>query len=60
MASELVGGLVAWGRRQPSVRAMAAGVGVHNDASARVLLKSGFHRVDAHGDERNYRIALDT
>lgn len=59
MASELVGGLVAWGRRQPSIRSMAAGVGVDNDASARVLLKTGFRRVGVHGEEQTYRIALD-
>lgn len=59
-ASEIVGGLVAWGRSHPSIGSMSAGVGVGNDASARVLLKNGFRRVGVRDRERFYRVALDT
>lgn len=42
LASELVEGLVAWSRSQPSIRSIAGGVAVQNQASIRVLRKNGF------------------
>ena len=57
-ASELVGALVAWGRSQPSIGSMSAGVDEGNHASTRVLLKNGFRQVGAPHRERVYRIAV--
>jgi RimJ/RimL family protein N-acetyltransferase len=59
LASELVGALVAWGRSQPSIGSMSAGVSEGNDASARVLLKNGFHQVAVQNRKRMYRTPLD-
>ena len=42
LATELVAGLVAWAREQPSISTLTAGVEATNTASARVLLTSGF------------------
>jgi predicted amidohydrolase/RimJ/RimL family protein N-acetyltransferase len=42
LASELVGGLVEWGRTQRSVGAIVGGVEAENMASIRVLEKCGF------------------
>jgi ribosomal-protein-alanine N-acetyltransferase len=60
IASELVGGLAAWGRSRPSIASMAAGVADHHHASARVLVKNGFRQIGVRDGERTYRLALDT
>ncbi len=51
LASELVGGFVAWCRGEPSIGSIAGGVEVDNAASARVLTKNGFTLVDQGEDE---------
>ncbi len=42
LATEVVGGIVAWAQRHPSVATMSGGVSRGNPASARVLVKNGF------------------
>lgn len=50
IATELVAGLVDWGRRQPAIASMTAGVDPGNAASVRVLERSGFRHVAPDGD----------
>jgi RimJ/RimL family protein N-acetyltransferase len=59
-ASELVAGLVAWCRDEPSIASIAGGVEVDNVASARVLVKTGFSLVESsnEGGEVLYRLEL--
>ena len=52
-ASELIAGLVAWCRQQPSVEFLAGGVAADNPASARVLEKNGFRQSTAEDDVSN-------
>ena len=46
-ATELVAGLAAWCRLQPSIGCLAGGVAEDNPASARVLEKNGFRQSEA-------------
>lgn len=58
-ATEIVGELVTWGRLQPNIGSVSAGVTEDNPASERVLVKNGFRRSDVESAERIYRRALD-
>lgn len=51
LATELVGGLVAWARRHDSVRTLTGGVAATNRASARVLVKNGFVKTEGPENE---------
>jgi RimJ/RimL family protein N-acetyltransferase len=55
VATELVGGLVAWAASQPACRSITGGVAPGNVASARVLAKNGFVRVDGGSGDDQYR-----
>jgi RimJ/RimL family protein N-acetyltransferase len=59
LATEIVGALVTWGRSQPNIGSVSAGVTEDNPASERVLVKNGFGRSDVESAERIYRRALD-
>ena len=59
-ASELVRGLVAWSRSEPSISTITAGVAPTNEASARVLLKSGFELSAVSESEQLYQISLQS
>jgi RimJ/RimL family protein N-acetyltransferase/ubiquinone/menaquinone biosynthesis C-methylase UbiE len=50
LATELVAGLIDWARTRPSVHTLTGGVDPANQASVRVLEKSGFERVSDPGD----------
>ncbi len=60
LATELVAGLAGWARTQPSVRTLTGGVDAANEASARVLTKNSFERIDdgGHGDA-TYRLSIE-
>lgn len=61
LATEVLGGLVAWGRQQPQVVRLVGGVGAANTASRRVLERCGFVTDGADGDpadELFYRLDL--
>ena len=58
-ATELVGGLVQWCGSHSTIRSIMAGVTLGNDASARVLTKSGFTPTgDTSHSEQLYGITL--
>ena len=58
-ASELVAGLVAWARSQPSIRSISGGVAASNPASAQVLMKNGFAlAADLAAGEQVYELDL--
>ena len=60
LASELLGGLVGWGRERPNVRALVGGVEAGNAPSIRVLEKCGFTPTVAAAapDSLEYRLEL--
>lgn len=59
LASELVGGFVAWARAVGPVGAISGGVAPDNPASARALVRHGFEPVDrGPSNMRTYRLAL--
>lgn len=57
-ASELVEGLVAWCRAQPSIASLTGGVESDNAASRRVLEKNGFELLEDRGEEQLFRASL--
>lgn len=58
--SELVGGLIDWGRVRPDIATLTAGVEASNVASVRVLLKNGFALVESESDgDLTYRVDVD-
>lgn len=59
LASELLGGLVAWARAQPSLLTMTGGVEPSNIASIRVLEKCGFTLVDHAGSDDSLTYQLN-
>ena len=60
LATELVTGLVHWARGQPSIQTMTGGVAVTNPASARVLVKNGFSRIELTDEgEAIFRLRVD-
>jgi len=59
LATELIGGLVAWCRRQGQIRALTGGVARDNPASARVLTNNGFALIDTTADgEQIHQLVL--
>lgn len=62
LASELVSGFVGWCRECRAVRSLAAGVEPGNDASVRVLEKSGFRPLGAGpgraGEDQIYELEI--
>ena len=63
LATELLAGLVAWARSQPSVHSVTGGVDPANLASARVLTKNGFDQVedgeDGEDGDATYRLVIE-
>lgn len=60
LATELVAGLAAWARTQPSVNTLTGGVDIANPASARVLIKNGFEPVlDSDQGETTYQLKVE-
>ena len=51
LATELLAGLVAWARTQPSIQTITGGVESGNRASIRVLDKVGFRHLDTNDDD---------
>ena len=56
--SELVRGMVDWAENCTHADSITGGVAQGNDASARVLEKAGFERIDDSGEEVIYQIVL--
>ena len=58
LATELVAGLVTWARSEPSIGSVSAGVADGNEASVRVLVKTGFELAGSRSGERFYSVAV--
>jgi RimJ/RimL family protein N-acetyltransferase len=50
LGSELVEGLVEWAHARPDIHSLIAGVAADNQASIRILKKTGFVSIDAEAD----------
>jgi ribosomal-protein-alanine N-acetyltransferase len=53
LATELVRGLVGWAREDGLVETLTGGVATANQASAQVLVKNGFAKIEGPGDDED-------
>ena len=61
LATELVGGLGEWARKQPHIHSLTGGVDDKNQASVRVLVKNGFALIaDGEEGEAIYQLRVDS
>lgn len=58
--SEAVGGMVAWAKSQPNVKAIVASTEKKNPASSRILQKNHFKQVEASESLLHWKLDLST